>query len=211
MDDDTALEDGPALLQALNAVSNSVETLSLEFEYYPYISGTFTTDSAEGDGLRLPFIEFLRNLNFIRLRTAEIPITLLLGLDADAIYSFNDSLNPHFNHNPNHNPYHIPKPDILRVLYLVWNFSEINSNTWASEKQLLEVVGRLLDDNWRSRMPCLKRGVVRILRLMEVDFWTGAQRGVRDRCARAGDKTRVVHDEFSPGLWTYGGLEREEI
>lgn len=35
LDDETALENGPALLQALNAVSNSVENLSLDSNITP--------------------------------------------------------------------------------------------------------------------------------------------------------------------------------
>lgn len=56
-------------------------------------------------------------------------------------------------------------------------------------------------------MLCLKRVVVRILRLMEVGFWR-VRRDVRDRCARAGIEMRVVPDELSPGLvdvWGVGG------
>lgn len=101
-------------------------------------------------------------------------------------------------------------PPTLENLCLVWDFSEINSNTWTSENQLLEVAGSLLGYDGRSRMLCLKRVVVRILRLMEVGFWR-VRRDVRDRCARAGIEMRVVPDELSPGLWTYGGLEGEEV
>lgn len=183
--DETALEDGQAILQASESISETIEKLSLGLEYYPYLSGYYTSDPMEDYKLRMSFDGFLKKLKFPRLRSLEIPATLLLGMDPDTAADIGDLL-----------------PDTLEELCLVYDFSEINSNTWGSENQLLETVRNLLVDV-RSHTPRLQRVVIRILRFTEVDVWEEERAHVQATCAQLDIEMMVIHDELSPGLWTY--------
>lgn len=70
------LRNGAAVLQGLHSVSRTIEVLSFYFEYYPASRGGYYFDE-DDTKLREPFRHFL--LQFPRLRSVEVPITMLLG------------------------------------------------------------------------------------------------------------------------------------
>lgn len=121
-------------------------------------------------------------LDFPRLRSLEVPITLLLGMNPHAATEIGDIL-----------------PDTLEELCLVWDL--LNPYTWVNELKLLKLVRNLLVDV-KSLTPHLKRIFIRIYHVMDVDLWGEKRADVGAECARVGIEMDVVHYELSPGLWT---------
>lgn len=130
------------ILEGFDSISDTIEKLSLGVEYYPFSEGYYDFGTNEDEQARLEFDRFLKQ--YPRLRSAEVPITLLVGLDPDESEEIGDCL-----------------PDTLEELCLQWDNSEINGY-WEFEPQLHDCV-RLLLDYLRSHLPHLKRVTIRRL------------------------------------------------
>ena len=177
-----ALENGTCILQGLNSVT-SVEKLSLALEYYPFTEGYYYFDSRKDHTLRKPFYGFLKQ--FPKLSSVEVPITLLLGLNAEATTKEVSKL----------------LPSTLQELCLHWDCSELGSNPWWSQNQLFCIVQHLLG-NVKSHTPHLKRITVRIMNNKNPNSYLEERGEVQAMCGWTGIDMEVVFDELSPGLWT---------
>ena len=179
-----ALENEFFILGGLESVSQTVEKLSLGLEYYPFGSGIYIFDSI-ADGLpREEFEGFLKQ--FPRLWSAEVPVTLLIGLD------------------PYYNTSKISSllPDTLEELCLQWDNAEMFGTSWDSETDLHDCVRYILTD-LRSHSPKLKRITIRERELTHGPNAFAAERAkLQEDCAKAGINMRMVFDYLSPGLWT---------
>lgn len=178
-----ALQNGPAILEGLSSVSDTVEKLSLALEYYPFMEGYYYFDYTEDPSLRKPFYGFLKQ--FSKLSSVEVPITLLLGLDPEAADQVGELL-----------------PNTLQEICLHWDCSELGSNPWWSQKQLLDIVQYLLND-LESHTPHIKRITIRIMDNKDQKSCLQEREEVQARCADTGIEMNVVFDELSPGLWTH--------
>jgi len=178
-----ALQNGPAILEGLSSVSDTVEKLSLALEYYPFMDGYYYFDYTEDPSLREPFYRFLKQ--FSKLSSVEVPITLLLGLDPEAADQVGELL-----------------PNTLQELCLHWDFSELGSNPWWSQKQLLDIIQYLLND-LESHTPHIKHITVRIMDNKDQTSCLQEREEVQARCAYTGIEMNVVFDELCPGLWTH--------
>ena len=166
------------ILEGLESISNTLEKLSLGVEYYPFSQGNYDFGTDEDEQARMEFDGFLKK--FPRLRSAEVPITLLVGLDPDESEEIGDRL-----------------PDTLEELCLQWDNSEING-FWEFEPQLHDCVRYLLDS------PHLKRVTIRQRMLPPGDRESFAKERaeLKEMCTEAGIDLEVVFDYLSPGLWT---------
>ena len=181
--EELALENEFFILEGLESVSQTVEKLSLGLEYYPYSPGHYRFDYVEESLIRDEFQGFLKQ--FSRLWSAEVPITLLVGLDADNMDKIGSFL-----------------PATLEELCLQWDNSEIFNSTWSCETQLHDCVRCILTD-LQSHSPKLKRITIRD------QCWGGAPKAfaaerakLQADCAKAGINLQMVFDYLSPGLWT---------
>lgn len=129
-----ALDKGYYTAWGLEAVSGSLENISLGIEYYPSNLGELdfggcdelTREDSYGLFKRLP-----------NLWSAEIPITLLLGFFPENSIDFTDFL-----------------PNTLRELCLQWDNAGMRGTSWEFEKQLRGCVCDLLID-CRAHFPGL--------------------------------------------------------
>lgn len=171
------------LLDALESVSHRVEALSMGVEYYPFSRGNHALDYNDW-GNREALQGFLKM--FPKIRSAEVPITVLLGVFPEEAPDIKTVL-----------------PSSLEELCLQWDSQEMMGQTWDWETNLLDRVRELLVD-LRSHSPRLKRVVIRQM------AWFPEQRGdfekerqeMRADCSLAGIDFHVVFDWLSPGLWT---------
>lgn len=67
------------ILDGFESISNTIEKLSLGIEYYPFNKGYHDLGTGEDEWAKEEFHRFLKQ--FPRLWSAEVPITLLVGLD----------------------------------------------------------------------------------------------------------------------------------
>lgn len=180
---EVALESYSSILEGLESVSETLEKLSMGVEYYPFSEGQYDFENEDDERGRTAFDGFLTK--FSCLRSAEVPITLLIGLDPEESQEIGDRV-----------------PDTLEELCLQWDSSEING-FWEYETQLHDCVRYLLDD-LRSHSPCLKRITIRHLRLPPKDreYFAKERDELSEACAEAGVDLKVVFDYLSPGLWT---------
>ena len=179
-----ALDDPHTLLDALESVSHTLEVLSMGVEYYPLSGGSHTLSSSDW-GCREAFQGFLKM--FPKIHSAEIPITVLLGVFNEEAPDIKTVLT-----------------DSLEELCLQWDSQDMFGQTWDWETNLLDCVRELLVD-LRSHSPKLKKVVIRQM------AWFPEQHGdcekerqeIQADCALAGVDFHVVFDWLSPGLWTY--------
>ena len=179
-----ALENEFFILKGLDSVSHTIEKLSLGLEYYPFARSLYPfSDIADGFP-REEFQGFLKQ--FPRLWSAEVPVTLLIGLDPFNNASKITSL----------------LPNTLEELCLQWDNAEMSCSSWDSETQLHDCVRHLLT-GLRSHSPKLKRITIR------ERWWTygpnafAAERAkLQEDCTEAGINLQMVFDYLSPGLWT---------
>lgn len=115
------LRNGAAVLQGLHSVSRTIEVLSFYFEYYPASRGEYYFDEDDAK-LREPFRHF--PLQFPRLRSVEVSITMLLGTDPVTAVDIRTVL-----------------PSTVQQLCLQWDFLGVTGhNFWDDEGRLLSVV-----------------------------------------------------------------------
>ena len=122
---------------------------------------------------------------FPKIRSAEVPITVLLGVFPEEAPGIKTVL-----------------PGYLEELCLQWDSQEMMGQTWDWKTNLHDRVRELLVD-LRSHSPSLKRIVIRQM------AWFPEQRGNCEKergelqadCAVAGIDFQVVFDWLSPGLW----------
>lgn len=179
----SALDNPYTILDALELVSHTVETLSMGVEYYPFSRGNHALDYNDW-GNRQAFKGFLKM--FHKIRSAEVPITGLLGVFPEEAPDIKTVL-----------------PSSLEELCLQRNSQEMMGQTWDWETNLHDCVRELLVD-LRSHSPSLKRIVIRQI------AWFPEQRGDCEKerrelqadCALAVIDFQVVFDSLSPGLWT---------
>ena len=175
-----ALESCSYILEGLESVSDTLEKLSMGIEYYPYKESYYEFGTEAYYDARNQFIGFLNG--FSHLRSAEVPITLLVGWHPEQSEGIGDLL-----------------PETLEELCLQWDNSELIRH-WGSETQLHDCVQYVLD----SHLPHLKRIAIRCL-LVPPDngnYYVQERTELKDKCAEAGIDLEVVLDYLSPGLWT---------
>lgn len=135
-----ALDNPYILLDAFESVSHTVEVLSMGVEYYPFSSGNHALNYNDW-GSREAFQGFLKM--FPKIRSAEVPITVLLGVFPEEAPDIKTVL-----------------PSALEELCLQWDSQEMMGQTWDWETNLLDCVRELLVD-LTSHSPRLKRVVIR--------------------------------------------------
>ncbi|THC91499.1 hypothetical protein EYZ11_009030 [Aspergillus tanneri] len=183
--DEELLNNPYYIIEGLEYVSQTVENLSLGLEYYPYSQWEYYFDSQDYWSREL-FQGFLKE--FPRLRSAEVPISLLLGMDDE-------------------DPVNIEKissllPPTLEELCLQWDNVEV-IGTWSGEVKLHDCVRYLLID-LRSHSPNLKRVAIRQSMGSPVGTkgWEKERAELQVECAQVGIELQLVFDYLSPGLWT---------
>lgn len=175
------------ILEGLESISDTLEKLSLGVEYYPFSSGYYGFGTDDDEQARIEFDGFLKH--FPQLRSAEVPITLLVGLDPGESDDIGNRL-----------------PDTLEKLCLQWDNSEING-FWEFESQLHDCVRYLLDD-LRTHSPRLKQVTIRqpMLHPIDREAFAKERSELKEMCAGAGIDLEVVFDCLSPGLWTQSNM-----
>lgn len=178
-----ALDNPYTILDALESVSHTVETLSIGVEYYPFSRGNHALDYNDW-GNREAFQDFLKL--FPKIRSAEVPITVLLGVFPEEAPDIKTVL-----------------PSCLEELCLQWDSQEMMGQTWDWETNLHDRVRELLVD-LRAHLPCLKRIVIRQMAWFPEHHgdYEKERRELQAYCALAGIDFQVVFDWLSPGLWT---------
>lgn len=182
-----ALESCSYILEGLGSVNDTLEKLSMGVEYYPFSEGHYDFGTERDERARLAFDGFLKQ--FTHLRSAEVPVTLLVGLDPEESEEIGDRV-----------------PNTLEELCLQWDNSEING-FWEYETQLHDCVRHLLHD-LRSHSPHLKRVTIRHLLLPpdERGYFAKERAELSEMCAEVGLDLEVVFDYLSPGLWTQNNV-----
>lgn len=180
---EVALKSASSILEGLESVSDTLEKLSMGVEYYPFSEAQYDFSNDDEEWGRMAFDGFLRN--FARLRSAEVPITVLIGLNPEESDQISDRV-----------------PETLEELCLQFDNSEVNG-FWEFETQLHDCVRNLLDD-LRLHSPNLKRVAIRHLQLPPKDkeYFAKQRAELSEACAQAGVELEVVFDYLSPGLWT---------
>ena len=178
-----ALDNPYTILDSLEIVSQTIETLSMGVEYYPFSRGNHASDYSDW-GNREAFQGFLKM--FPKIRTAEVPITVLLGVFPEEAPDIKTVL-----------------PGTLEDLCLQWDSQEMMGQTWDWEANLHNRVRELLVD-LRSHFPSLKQIVVRQMAWFPEQYgdYEKERRELQTDCALAGIDFQVVFDWLSPGLWT---------
>lgn len=170
--------------EGLEFVGHTLEKLSLGIEYYRFNKSYYGLSTDEDEWAREQFHGFLKQ--FPRLCSAEVPITLLVGLDPDESANIRSLL-----------------PDTLDELCLQWDNLEMNS-FWEFETQLHDCIWHLLVDV-HSCTPRLRR-VVAIRRLVvppdQREYFTEERAELQKMCKEAGIDLEVMFDLLSSGLWT---------
>lgn len=181
--DERALESCSYILEGFKSVSDTLEKFSMGIEYYPYSSGHYDFGTGNDYRARIEFMGFLNQ--FAHLRSAEVPITLLVGLDPEESEDISYWL-----------PYN------LEELCLQFDNKEING-FWDYETQLHECVRYLLHD-LRYHSPYLKRVTIRhpMMSPADQEYFAKERAELREVCSEAGIDLEVVFDFLSPGLWT---------
>lgn len=179
-----ALDDPHTLLDALESVRHTLEVLSMGVEYYPLSGGSRTLNSNDW-WCREAFQGFLKM--FPHIRSAEIPITVLLGVFPEEAPDIKTVLT-----------------GSLEELCLQWDSQDMFGQTWDWETNLLDRVRELLVD-LRSHSPKLKRVVIRQMAWFpeQHEDYEEKREELGAECALAGVDFQVVCDWLSPGLWTY--------
>lgn len=178
-----ALDNPFTTLDALESVSQAVETLSMGVEYYPFSRGNHALDYNDS-GNREAFQGFLKM--FPKIRSAEVPITVLLGVFPEEAPDIKTAL-----------------PSCLEELCLQWDSQEMMGQTWDWETNLHDRVRELLVD-MRAHLPCLKRIVIRQMAWFPEKHgdYEKERRELQTDCALAGIDFQVVFDWLSLGRWT---------
>ena len=155
--------------------------LSFYFEYYPASREEYCFDEDDAK-LRELFSHFL--LQFPRLRSVEVPITMLLGTDPATAVDIRTVL-----------------ASTVQQLCLQWDFPGVTGhNFWDDEGRLLGCVRQLLPD-WPLFLSHLKQIVIRVWDLEEENYLQ-EEAYLKETCRQAGIDLTVVSDELYPGLWT---------
>ena len=173
------LRNGTSIMQAMQ-LQSQCEKLSMSLEWYPVTCG-FDWFHEEDAQLREPWIGFFKR--FPTLLSAEIPITLLLGLNPENAINITQVL-----------------PNTLQELCIHWDNSGMGDNDWALESQLRDCIGYLLQG--LPNFPHLKRVSVRMWTEMVLGLDWEEWKSLKQTCLLSGIELSVVVDHLSPGLWT---------
>ncbi|PLB47476.1 F-box domain protein [Aspergillus steynii IBT 23096] len=177
---EAVLQDSPVFVQALEAVRPTLEKLSLGVECYPSSLGDREWNEADDPAFD-PFHQFLTH--FTTLRTAEVPLALLLGW----YWGESAHLGPLL-------------PSSLSHLCLRDDLRSFYDFEWSEDRAILLLESFLQD--WRSHTPSLERIT---LRLWDQNY-TGQRRDQEERlqtvASDAGVELQIVVDDLGSGLWT---------
>ncbi|KAI9035712.1 uncharacterized protein KD926_002963 [Aspergillus affinis] len=175
------LADGPIFAQALEAISPTLEKLSLGVEYYPGTLGDHEWNEADDEAFD-PFHQFFTG--FTNLQEAEIPLAMLLGWYSDESAELGPLL-----------------PESLTHLCLRDDLTGFYDYDWTEDRAILLLESFLRDRNWKEYTPSLQRIT---LRLWDQNY-TGFRRDQEDRlrgvAENAGIELSVVVDDLGTGLW----------
>lgn len=159
-----ALDKGYYIAWGLEAVSGSLEKISLGIEYYPSNVGVLDFDGSD-ELTREDFCGLFKR--FPNLWSAEIPITLLLGFFPEDSIDFTDLL-----------------PDTIRELCLQWDNAGMRGTSWEFEEQLRGCVRDLLVD-CGAHFPCLNRITLRIWDEAKDQYGDNERAELKNMCADA--------------------------
>ena len=178
---ETALKDGPAIIEGLKYAKESLRNLSFGIEYYPPGKCDLFLQQGEYE-LSAPFYGLLKQ--FPNVRSVEVPVNILAGWSMEPSSDLVSSL-----------------PEGVEQLCLRSDYAPVDDESWHAE-EMTELVthnaGRL-----RMHMPRLERVWVRRWEYFSQDRETvPLAKAARAACAQEGIHFQVVSDELSNGLWT---------
>lgn len=172
------------LAEALESVKDTVEKFSLGFEYYLCCFGEYHGDE-ERDEWGEPLYGILQR--FTRLRTAEIPISALLGFDSDYAYDLGDSI----------------LPDTLCELGLRNDLNNLFEYEWR-KSCILTCVDKFLAGDWRDSTPLLRNITFRLWDYTYRDRCSDQEKQLKSAWKEQGVGFDIV-DSLSSGLWSRTG------
>lgn len=175
------LTDDQIFAQALEAVSPTLEQLSLGLEYYPSSLGDREWDEEDDEAFE-PFQNLFTR--FTNLQEIEIPLVMLLGWLYDELLDIGPLLPQSISH--------LCLRDDLRSFY---DFE------WTENRAILLLESYLQGGKWKMYTPLLKHIT---LRLWDQNY-TGRRRDQEDRLRevanKAGIEFSIVVDDLGTGLW----------
>lgn len=170
-------------IQALESVRNTVTNLSIGTEYYPHCMGECHFEEGREHSLE-SFKGVLKK--FTNLQTAELPITLLVGLDPSEAIDLGKVL-----------------PDTLRNLVLRNDLGNVYEYQWETCDFLDCVHDFLTKSDWRSITPQLQHIYLRLLPLSyDPSYWPEEERNVWSACKKDGIHFKIILDSLSSGFYT---------
>ncbi|KAJ5594250.1 uncharacterized protein N7459_000458 [Penicillium hispanicum] len=176
-----ALQNGPAIIQGLESIRETLENLSFGVEYFPPTHCNVWLADGEKE-LTTPFYRLLTR--FPSLRSVEMPVNLLAGWSRAPSTDLTLGL-----------------PDTIEQLCLRADYQTVDEEGWQ-EKHILDLcatnAARL-----RMQLPGLKRLCVR----KWSQFWSTPmidrkRDAARAACAQEGICLEVISDHVSNGIWT---------
>ena len=173
------LINGTSIMQAMQ-LQSQCEKLSMSLEWYPATCGFYWFDEEDAQ-LREPWMGSFKH--FTTLSSAEIPITLLLGLNPENSINITQVL-----------------PNTLQELCLHWDNAGMGGNDWEFESQFRDCIGYLLQG--LPNFPHLKRISFRMWIEMAIGREWEEWESLKQTCLLSGIELSVVADHLSPGLWT---------
>ncbi|KAL4807649.1 hypothetical protein BDV18DRAFT_106614 [Aspergillus unguis] len=180
---ETALQDGPSILQGLDFVRESLTNLSFGIEYFPPTNCDVWLGDGE-DKLSIPFYGFLKR--FPNLRAIEVPVNLLSGWSSDTSSDLTLGL-----------------PDRVEQLCLRGDYQAVDLNEWE-DHQVLHLIANNAA-TLRSHMPGLRQICMRTWCQLWSPWVSAVDeklKAARSACTQEQIHFEVVSDDISNGLWT---------
>lgn len=169
------------IVQAFESVRNTVENLSIGFEFYPCREDDHGEEKREE--LQEPFCGMLNN--FSNLRTVEIPITILLGANPEEAPDLGTVL-----------------PSTLYKLGLKNDLVSHIGYLWGASSILDRVHDSLATKDWRSSTPQLQDIRFGLCLNYDLDVLSGNVRQLQITCEEEGISCDIADAGFSSGFWT---------
>ncbi|KAJ5642746.1 hypothetical protein N7490_006746 [Penicillium lividum] len=178
---ETALKDGPAIIEGLKYTKESLQNLSFGIEYYPSGKSDLFLQQGEYE-LSSPFYGLLKQ--FPNLHSVEVPVNILAGWSMEPSSDLVSGL-----------------PEGVEQLCLRSDYAPVDYDSWHAE-EMTELVtynaGKL-----RAHMSRLERVWVRRWEYFSQDGETvPLAKDARAACAQEGIHFQIVSDDLSNGLWT---------
>ncbi|KAI9043860.1 F-box protein [Aspergillus affinis] len=175
------LQDAPTFAQALEAVSPTLEKLSLGVEYYPSTLGDREWNEAD-DGAFGPFHQFFTG--FTNLQSAEIPLAILLGWYWDDSIQLGPLL-----------------PKSLSHLCLRDDLEGFYDFEWTEDRAILLLESFLQNGKWKAYTPSLKSITLRLWNQNYTHYRRDSEERLRKMAENFNIELHIVVDDLGSGLW----------